>query len=214
MNAIQTALPGVLILEPRVFRDDRGYFLETWNGARYADLGLPERFVQDNLSSSTRGVLRGLHYQHPNGQGKLVSVARGEVFDVAADIRPGSPSFGEWVGVSLSSENHRSLYIPPGFAHGFVVLSDDALFSYKCTEYYAPNCEASLIWNDPDLAIKWPEADPRLSPKDLAAPRLRDVPRDRLPTFSDPKIRVEPGHEASVPRPVHSGRLGMSRADQ
>ena len=214
MNAIETALPGVLILEPRVFRDDRGYFLETWNGARYADLGLPERFVQDNLSSSTRGVLRGLHYQHPNGQGKLVSVARGEVFDVAADIRPDSPSFGQWVGVTLSSENHRSLYIPPGFAHGFVVLSDDALFSYKCTEYYAPNCEASLIWDDPDLAIEWPEADPRLSPKDLAAPRLRDVPRDRLPTFSDPKIRVEPGHEASVPRPVHSGRLGMTRADQ
>ena len=213
MNAIETALPGVLILEPRVFRDDRGYFLETWNGARYAELGLPERFVQDNLSSSTKGVLRGLHYQHPNGQGKLVSVARGEVFDVAADIRPDSPSFGQWVGVLLSSENHRSLYIPPGFAHGFVVLSDDALFSYKCTEYYAPNYEASLIWNDPDLAIRWPVADPHLSPKDLAAPRLRDVSRDRLPTFSDPKIRVEPGHVVGVPRPVHPSRIGVTRVD-
>lgn len=213
MKAIETALPGVLILEPRVFGDDRGYFLETWNGARYAELGLPERFVQDNLSSSAKGVLRGLHYQHPNGQGKLVSVARGEVFDVAADIRPDSPSFGRWVGVTLSSENHRSLYIPPGFAHGFAVLSDEALFSYKCTEYYAPNCEASLIWNDPDLAIRWPVEEPRLSSKDLAAPRLRDVARDRLPTFSDAKIRIETGHDLGVPRPVHAGRLGTLRAE-
>ncbi|MDB5350561.1 MAG: dTDP-4-dehydrorhamnose 3,5-epimerase [Planctomycetota bacterium] len=202
MNTIETALPGVLILEPRVFRDARGYFLETWNQARYAELGMPEKFVQDNMSFSARGVLRGLHYQHPHGQGKLVSVIQGEVFDVAVDIRIGSPSFGEWVGVTLSDENHRSLYIPPGFAHGFVVLSATALFSYKCTEYYAPTCEASLIWNDPDLAIAWPESTPDLSPKDLAAPRLRDVPRDRLPSFSGANTRFEPGHKADVSRPT------------
>ena len=212
MKVIETALPGVLILEPRVFRDDRGYFLETWNQARCGDSGLPERFVQDNLSRSTRGVLRGLHYQNPNGQGKLVSVAYGEVFDVAADIRPDSPSFGHWVGVRLSSENNRSLYIPPGFAHGFVVLSDEALFGYKCTEYYAPNCEASLRWDDPDLAIEWPESEPRLSSKDLEAPCLRDVPRDRLPSLAETKIRIEPGHEAGVQKPA--GRIpgSVSRA--
>ncbi len=202
MNVIETALPGVLILEPRVFADARGYFLETWNQQRYASLGLPERFVQDNLSSSSRGVLRGLHYQHPNGQGKLVTVLRGEVYDVAVDIRVGSPDFGRWVGVTLSGENHRSLYIPPGFAHGFVVLSDEALFSYKCTEYYAPSCEASLIWDDPDLAIAWPESSPILSPKDLAAPRLRDVPRDLLPTYAKINTRVEPGHESDLSRPT------------
>ena len=202
MNSIETALRGVVILEPRVFADARGYFLETWNQARYAGFGLPERFVQDNLSSSTKGVLRGLHYQHPNGQGKLVSVAKGEVFDVAVDIRVGSPTFGQWVGVTLSDQNHRALYIPPGFAHGFVVVSDSALFSYKCTEYYAPTCEASLIWDDPDLAIAWPESSPNLSPKDLAAPRLRDVPRDRLPTYTDADARVDPGHEADLLRPT------------
>jgi dTDP-4-dehydrorhamnose 3,5-epimerase len=202
MNVTETALPGVVILEPRVFADSRGYFLETWNQQRYASLGLPERFVQDNLSSSSKGVLRGLHHQHPNAQGKLVTVIRGAVFDVAVDIRVGSPHFGRWVGVTLSSENHRAFYIPPGFAHGFVVLSDEALFSYKCTEYYAPSCEASLIWNDPDLAIDWPEASPNLSPKDLAAPRLRDVPRDRLPTYADPNTRFEPGHESSLFRPT------------
>lgn len=183
LNATETKLPGVLILEPRVFRDDRGYFLETWNQARHNANGLPERFVQDNLSFSAKGVLRGLHYQNPNGQGKLVSVARGEVFDVAVDIRAGSPTFGEWVGVTLTDENHKALYIPPGFAHGFVVLSQTATFSYKCTEYYAPTCEASVLWNDPDLNISWPESKPILSSKDAEAPRLRDVPKDRLPQF-------------------------------
>jgi dTDP-4-dehydrorhamnose 3,5-epimerase len=202
MEAIETALPGVLILEPRVFRDDRGYFLETWNQARYATLGLPERFVQDNLSSSSRGVLRGLHYQHPNGQGKLVSVARGEVYDVAVDIRVDSPSFGEWVGVMLTDANHRSLYIPPGFAHGFVVLSEMAVFSYKCTEYYSPACEASILWNDPELGIVWPVGSPTLSPKDAAAPRLRDVPRDRLPVLAGGTVRAEMAHEVVIPRPT------------
>ena len=174
MDVIQTELPGVTILEPRVFRDDRGYFLETWNQLRYAELGLPERFVQDNLSRSTKGVLRGLHFQNPNGQGKLVSVLHGEVFDVAVDIRPESPTFKRWVGVTLSSTNNRSMFVPAGFAHGFVVVSDEAVFAYKCTEYYAPNCECSIRWDDPELAIEWPEACPRLSPKDLAAPKLWD----------------------------------------
>lgn len=189
MKVIETETPlaGLLVLEPRIFRDDRGYFLETWNQDRHRALGLPGRFVQDNLSCSRKGVLRGLHYQHPRGQGKLVSVARGEVFDVAVDIRADSPTFGGWFGVTLSDANHRAMYIPPGFAHGFVVLSDEALFSYKCTEYYDPSCEASLRWDDPDLGISWVEASPLplLSPKDLAAPRLRDVPRDRLPTLAD-----------------------------
>ncbi len=202
MNVIETELPGVVIVEPRVFRDDRGYFLETWNGARYASAGLPDRFVQDNLSFSTRGVLRGLHYQHPHGQGKLVSVVRGEVFDVAVDVRLGSPSFGKWVGVTLSAETGRELYIPPGFAHGFVVRGDSALFSYKCTEYYQPESEASLAWDDPDLAIAWPEDAPRLSPKDAAAPRLRDVPTDRLPVYHEGRTRAEHGHDANLLRPA------------
>ena len=205
MNVIETALPGVVIVEPRVFKDARGYFLETWNRAKHAAAGIPEGFVQDNLSFSARGILRGLHYQHPHGQGKLVSVVRGEVFDVAVDIRVGSPTFAKWVGVTLSGENSRSLYIPPGFAHGFLVLSEFAHFSYKCTEYYQPSCEASLIWDDPDLAIDWPGVDPVLSPKDLAAPRLRDVERDRLPQFSpailDAHTRPDPPHHAAVAGP-------------
>src|SRR5690606_16027024 len=181
MNVIETEVPGVLILEPKVFGDDRGYFFETWNQARYAELGMPGPWVQDNLSFSARGVLRGLHYQHPNGQGKLVSVLRGEVFDVAVDIRAGSPTFGKWAGVTLSASNKRQLWVPPGFAHGFVVTADDALFCYKCTEYYAPKEEGSLLWDDPDLGIAWPVDRPTLSPKDAAGLRLRDVPDDRLP---------------------------------
>jgi dTDP-4-dehydrorhamnose 3,5-epimerase len=183
MNLIETPLPGVVILEPKVYRDPRGYFMETWNLARYAALGLPETFVQDNLSYSTRGVLRGLHYQHPCAQGKLVSVLRGEVYDVAVDIRVGSPTFGRWVGVPLSDENKRELYIPPGFAHGFVVTSETALFCYKCTEYYQPQSEASVLWNDPALGITWPLGEPALSAKDQTAPRLADIPPGRLPVY-------------------------------
>jgi dTDP-4-dehydrorhamnose 3,5-epimerase len=195
MNPIETRLPGVVIFEPRVFRDDRGEFLETWHQARYAAAGLPEAFVQDNLSVSRRGVLRGLHYQHPLAQGKLVSVLEGEVFDVAVDIRRGSPTFARWVGMTLSGENRRQLYVPPGFAHGFYVTSDRALFLYKCTAYYAPSDEGSVLWNDPDLAIDWPlgqrsvvsgqssGADPILAPKDAAAPRLAGIPGDRLPQY-------------------------------
>src|SRR5262245_47186665 len=145
MNVIETELAGVVILEPKVFRDDRGFFLETWNCQRYEASGMPARFVQDNLSHSKRGVLRGLHYQYPNGQGKLVSVLLGEVFDVAVDIRKGSPTFGRWVGVTLSAENKRQLFVPAGFAHGFLVTSDYALFSYKCTEYYQPKEEGSVL---------------------------------------------------------------------
>lgn len=181
MKITETELPGVLVLEPRVFRDDRGYFLESWNQARYAEAGLPAAFVQDNLSYSTRGVLRGLHYQHPAAQGKLVCVLAGEVFDVAVDIRRGSPTFGRWVGVTLSAENGLQMYVPEGYAHGFLVTSESALFSYKCTRPYRPSDEGIVLWDDPDLGIAWPSAAPRLAPKDATAPRLRDIPHDRLP---------------------------------
>jgi dTDP-4-dehydrorhamnose 3,5-epimerase len=185
MNVIRTRLPGVVIIEPRVFRDDRGYFLETWSSARYGPAGLPTVFEQDNLSCSAVGVLRGLHYQFPTPQGKLVSVSKGEVFDVAVDIRVGSPTFGKWEGVKLSAESGRQLYIPEGFAHGFLVTGEGpAIFSYKCTAGYDPTGQCSILWDDPDLAIEWPGARPLLSPKDAEAPRLRDVPEARLPRFS------------------------------
>jgi dTDP-4-dehydrorhamnose 3,5-epimerase len=180
---MKTELPGVILVEPRVFTDDRGWFFETWNGPRYQALGIPGEMRQDNVSFSTRGVVRGLHYQHPHAQGKLVSVLEGEIFDVAVDIRIGSPTFGHWHGVTLSAENHRQLYIPTGFAHGFCVTSAAALVLYKCTEVYRPECEASLLWNDAKLAIDWPVTEPRLSPKDRAAPCLSEVPVDRLPQF-------------------------------
>lgn len=182
MNVIETNLPGVLILEPSVFGDARGFFLETYNQARYHEYGLPA-FVQDNLSYSKRSVLRGLHFQEPNPQGKLVYVLGGEVFDVAVDIRVGSPTFGEWVGVRLSTENKRQLYIPEGFAHGFVTTSNAALFSYKCTAYYDPKTEHSILWNDTDIGISWPVDAPVLSDKDEAALPLREVPVSVLPRY-------------------------------
>jgi dTDP-4-dehydrorhamnose 3,5-epimerase len=188
MNRTETALPGVVIFEPKLYRDDRGHFQELWNQARYEEAGLPAGFVQDNLSFSTRGVLRGLHYQHPSGQGKLVTVLRGEVFDVAVDIRRGSPSFGRWMGTVLSEENRRQLYIPPGFAHGFLVTGSCALFLYKCTAYYRPADEGSVLWNDPEIGIDWPSVDglpPRLSPKDAAAPPLARLSETRLPRYED-----------------------------
>jgi len=181
VRVLRTELPGVLVVEPQVFGDERGFFMESFNGRRYREAGLPERFVQDNLSLSRRGVLRGLHFQHPRGQGKLVSVLRGEVFDVAVDVRRGSPTFGRWVGLSLSEENRRQLYIPPGFAHGFVVLSEAALFFYKCTEYYAPECERTVLWSDPEIGIGWPVEEPVLSEKDRKAPALREMPPGHLP---------------------------------
>jgi dTDP-4-dehydrorhamnose 3,5-epimerase len=184
MNVIPTRLPGVFIIEPRVFRDDRGYFLETFSAANSGQAGLPTEYAQDNLSCSIPGVLRGLHYQFPIPQGKLVGVAQGEVFDVAVDIRIGSPTFGQWEGVTLSVANGRQLYIPEGFAHGFQVTSEDpAIFTYKCTNAYDPTGQCSILWNDPDLAIAWPGANPRLSPKDAEAPRLRDVGESRLPRY-------------------------------
>ena len=183
MNVVETSLPGVLIVEPDVFGDERGFFMETWNGECYEDAGLPGRFVQDNLSYSARGVLRGLHFQNPRPQGKLVSVLRGEVFDVAVDIRVGSPTFGEWTGVTLSAENKRQFYVPPDFAHGFLVTGEDALFFYKCTDYYAPSAEGIVLWNDPDIGIEWPTDAPTLSERDGKAPPLREIPEVSLPRY-------------------------------
>jgi dTDP-4-dehydrorhamnose 3,5-epimerase len=184
MNCVPTALPGVKIFEPDCFEDSRGYFMETWNSRRYAEFGVPEFFVQDNLSFSTKGILRGLHYQTPNPQGKLVYVLQGEVFDVAVDIRYGSPSFGQWTGVTLTSWNRRQLYLPAGFAHGFCVLSDTVLFAYKCTAFYSPSDEAGIFWNDSNLAITWPLTDPVLSAKDKQHPALNAIPRQRLLPFN------------------------------
>ena len=178
MNIHKTELPGVVMIEPRIFRDDRGYFIETWQQNRYAaEAGLPSGFVQDNLSSSTKGVLRGLHYQHPRAQGKLVQVIQGEIFDVAVDIRVGSPTFLKWVGMRLTSADGRQAYIPPGFAHGFQVLSDTALVMYKCTDFYVPTDESSLAWNDPDVGIDWPidEAAAIRSDKDRGHPPLAQL---------------------------------------
>ena len=174
MNIIQTDIEGVLIFEPKAFGDPRGFFMETWSRDRYRDAGLDVDFVQDNVSSSTKGVLRGLHYQYPQPQGKLVQVLRGEVLDVAVDIRVGSPTFGRAVTCVLSEENHKQFFVPEGFAHGFCVLSDLALFSYKCTDYYNSKTEGGVLWNDPDLAVDWPIDEPAfraaatLTPGDIA----------------------------------------------
>jgi len=180
MNITRCELEGLLILEPKVFGDARGFFMETWNQRRYREAGLPADFVQYNLSLSRQGILRGLHFQNPTPQGKLVSVLQGEVFDVAVDIRRQSPTFGKWHGTRLSGENKRQFFIPPGFAHGFVVVSDTAMFHYKCTSFYAPEHELAIRWDDPDIAIDWPVPAPSLSDKDARAPRLKDLPPDRL----------------------------------
>lgn len=183
LQAKPTALSGVIVIEPAVFGDARGYFFESWHRDRYAAMGVPEVFVQDNVSRSARGTLRGLHLQEPNAQGKLVQVLEGEVFDVAVDVRVGSPEFGRWVGEFLSAANHRQLYIPPGFAHGFCVTSDSALFSYKCTDTYHPEAEICIAWDDPAIGIDWPVREPILSKRDAAGRRLAAVPADRLPVF-------------------------------
>jgi len=176
INVSDTSLPGVVIVESRVFDDARGFFMESFNARDFAEAGLPTHFVQDNHSRSTRGVLRGLHYQHPSWQGKLVRALVGTIFDVAVDIRRESAHFGQWFGIELSAENKKQLYVPPGFAHGFCVLSDVAEMSYKCTALYEPKEDAGVLWNDPDIGIDWPIQDPLLSPKDEAAPRLKDLP--------------------------------------
>lgn len=183
MDVTRAPLPGVLIITPRVFGDPRGTFFESWHRERYASARIAEEFVQDNVSRSVRGVLRGLHFQHPEGQGKLVSVLEGEVFDVVVDVRRGSPTFGESFQLQLDDAERRQLYVPPGFAHGFQVLSASALFAYKCTRYYRPDTECTVAWDDPALAIRWPIADALLSEKDRKGILLADVPADRLPTF-------------------------------
>ncbi|MGQ7816786.1 dTDP-4-dehydrorhamnose 3,5-epimerase [Metapseudomonas furukawaii] len=177
MKAIPTAIPDVIVLEPRVFGDERGFFFESFNARAFTEAtGLERDFVQDNHSRSQRGVLRGLHYQLQSAQGKLVRVVQGEVFDVAVDIRRSSPTFGRWVGVHLSAENKRQLWIPEGFAHGFLVLSESAECLYKTTDYYAPEHERCIRWNDPDLAIDWPLKDaPQLSAKDQAGSAFKDA---------------------------------------
>ncbi|MFW6331555.1 MAG: dTDP-4-dehydrorhamnose 3,5-epimerase, partial [Gemmatimonadota bacterium] len=175
MDVTATPLPGILLIRPRVFRDDRGRFLETWRRERYVDAGLPADFVQDNAAVSTRGVLRGLHYQYPEPQGKLVMALQGEVWDVAVDVRRGSPHFGRWYATTLSAENGHQLWIPEGFAHGYVALSESAVFAYKCTRAYHPAGDAAIRWDDPELGIDWPVAAPVLSDKDAAAPLLRDI---------------------------------------
>lgn len=176
MQVTPTRLPEVLLITPRVFGDSRGFFLETFHDGRYAEAGISRPFVQDNLSRSVQGTVRGLHFQEPHAQGKLVTVLRGAVYDVAVDVRRGSPTFGEWVAVELTEQNHAQLWIPPGFAHGFCVLSDFADFFYKCTARYAPQSERAIAWNDPALGIPWPVTQPLLSAKDAAAPRLADAP--------------------------------------
>jgi dTDP-4-dehydrorhamnose 3,5-epimerase len=186
MKVTKTEIPGVLVIEPEVFGDARGFFLESWQQSRYAQQGMPERFVQDNLASSRRGVLRGLHLQHPYAQGKLVQVISGEVFDVAVDVRRGSPWIGRWVGVRLSGENKRQFWVPPGFAHGYYVLSEEAIFSYKCNELYHLETELSVLWSDPQIGIDWPlEGEPVLSDKDRAASSLAEIDPERLPEYGD-----------------------------
>lgn len=183
MKIIDTDLPGCKIIEPQVFGDSRGVFYESWNKSRWAEQGLDLTFVQSNVSLSERGVLRGLHYQWPQPQGKLVSVLEGEVYDVAVDIRRGSPDFGRWTAIILSAENKREFYIPEGFAHGFVVLSERAVFHYLCTASYLREGDAGIRWNDARIGIDWPVSTPLLSDKDVKAPFLNEVAFDRLPEF-------------------------------
>ena len=183
MKVLQTALEGVLIIEPDVFRDERGYFIETFHRKRYKQGGVDTEFVQDNLSFSSKGIIRGLHYQFPQAQAKLVQVIKGEVFDVTVDIRRGSPTFGKWISVVISDEDKQQIYIPEGFAHGFCVLSDTAFLSYKCSDLYAPDCEGGILWSDPDLNIDWPLEQPLLSGKDSQYPCLNEISFDRLPVY-------------------------------
>jgi dTDP-4-dehydrorhamnose 3,5-epimerase len=185
MNIIQSRLPGVLLIEPKVFGDHRGYFIETYQETRYAEQGIGPHFVQDNQAGSAHGILRGLHIQNPYGQGKLVQVIVGSVFDVAVDVRHGSPNFGQWFGTELTETNKRQMWVPTGFLHGYLVTSDYAVFSYKCTETYHPETQFAVRWDDPDIGIDWPQGiQPILSEKDQGAPCLREIPKARLPLFT------------------------------
>jgi dTDP-4-dehydrorhamnose 3,5-epimerase len=186
MKRIDTALAGVYVLEPRVFGDERGFFYESYNAERFAELGIEARFVQSNVSRSVGGVLRGLHYQWPHPQGKLVSVLAGEVYDVAVDIRTGSPTFGRWAAAVLTADNKRHFWVPEGFAHGFCVLSEAAIFTYQCTALYDPAADAGIRWNDGEIAVDWPVSEPQLSSKDAKAPFLADIAPDRLPVYHAP----------------------------
>lgn len=181
MKVTELGIPGVLRFEPKVHGDARGFFFESFHAGRYAEAGLTLPFVQDNLSRSGRGTLRGMHFQEPRAQGKLVQALSGAVYDVAVDVRKGSPTFGRWVGCELTEENRHQLWVPPGFAHGFCVLSETADFFYKCTDVYAPEHEGSVRWDDPDIGIRWPIEAPLLSAKDAQAPLLRDAPL--LPSY-------------------------------
>lgn len=184
MKVNELEIPGVLLIEPTVHRDDRGFFVELYHQPRYEELGIRRAFVQDNLSRSSRGVLRGLHLQNPHGQDKLVGVALGSVYDVAVDLRVGSPTFGRWVGAELNDENLHQLFIPEGCAHGFCVLSEVALFAYKCTDLYAPQAQFGVAFDDPAIGIQWPLENPLLSPKDRALPRLANLDPTLLPRFT------------------------------
>jgi dTDP-4-dehydrorhamnose 3,5-epimerase len=183
LNFTETPLPGVILIEPQLFSDDRGFFMETFHAEAFADAGLPTSFMQDNHSRSRRGVLRGLHYQEPKPQGKLVRCTRGALFDVAVDVRRSSPTFAKWYGVELSESNRLMLWVPPGFAHGFCALTDEADLVYKCTSLYRSEYDRVIIWNDPAIGIEWPLRDPILSPKDAAAPRLAEAV---LPSYDAP----------------------------
>jgi dTDP-4-dehydrorhamnose 3,5-epimerase len=184
VKIVETRLAGCVIIEPTVFGDPRGFFFESWNAERFGQAGLPTHFVQSNVSRSTRNVLRGLHYQWPRPQGKLVSVLQGEVFDVAVDLRRGSSTFGKWDAAVLSASNKRQIWIPEGFAHGFAVLSEDAVFSYLCTDVYVADADAGVRWNDPAIGIEWPVMSPLLSDKDQQAPLLSQIDPRRLPVFA------------------------------
>lgn len=183
MKIIKTQLSDCVVIEPAVHGDARGFFYESFHQAKFAELGLHLSFVQTNVSRSAQNVIRGLHYQYPKPQGKLVSVVEGEVYDVAVDIRHGSPTFGRWVAVILSAENKRHLWVPEGFAHGFAVLSENATFCYQCTALYDRECDASIRWNDGEIAVDWPLSAPLLSEKDRTAPLLSEIPKERLPVY-------------------------------
>ena len=184
MRIVETALPGCVVIEPAVHGDARGFFYESWNARAFAEAGLDFSFVQTNVSRSARGVLRGLHYQWPNPQGKLVSVIEGEVYDVAVDIRTGSPTFGHWAAAILSAENKRHFWVPEGFAHGFAVLSENATFFYQCTALYDRAADAGIRWNDGRIAVDWPISQPQLSEKDQKTPFLDEIAREKLPAYS------------------------------
>lgn len=183
MKIITSFIEGILIIEPKIFKDKRGFFMETYNQARYNESGINATFVQDNLSYSQKNTLRGLHFQIKHPQAKLIQVISGVIFDVAVDLRPGSATFGKWTGFYLSSENRRQVFIPEGFAHGFCVLSEFALFHYKCSDFYAKDDEGGIIWSDPDIGIEWPVENPIISEKDKQYHKLSDLTAHELPSF-------------------------------